>query len=73
MLEAIRYVDLVIPENTWDQKVPDIQIFYIDHFIMGGDWEGKFDFLRPYCQVTYLTRTEGISTTQVKKELYGNN
>lgn len=72
MLESIRYVDLVIPENNWDQKSKDVNRFEVDTFVMGHDWEGKFDFLRDICRVIYLNRTEGISTTQIKKELYGN-
>lgn len=72
MLESIRYVDLVIPENNWEQKVNDVKTFKVDTFLMGHDWEGKFDFLKDECEVIYLKRTEGISTTQIKKELYGN-
>lgn len=71
LLEAIRYVDLVIPEETWDQKVSDIQEFRVDTFVMGDDWEGKFDFLKDYCDVVYLPRTPEISTTQIKEELKG--
>ena len=69
VLEAIRYVDLVIPENNWDQKISDVQDYKIDTFVMGSDWEGKFDFLKDYCEVVYLPRTEGISTTQIKSDL----
>ena len=69
MLEAIRYVDLVIPEENWEQKVSDVQLYHIDTFVMGDDWEGKFDFLKEYCEVVYLPRTPEISTTQIKKEL----
>lgn len=71
MLEAIRYVDLVIPEYTWEQKVDDVKKYYIDVTVMGNDWEGneKFEALREYCDVVYLPRTEGISTTKIKKEL----
>ena len=69
VLEAIRYVDLVIPENNWEQKVSDVQDYKIDTFVMGNDWEGKFDFLKDYCEVVYLPRTEGISTTQIKTDL----
>lgn len=71
MLEAIRYVDLVIPENTWDQKVEDVKKYCVDVTVMGDDWEGneKFEQLREYCDVVYLPRTEGISTTKIKKEL----
>ncbi|KTT81229.1 glycerol-3-phosphate cytidylyltransferase [Mammaliicoccus sciuri] len=72
MLESIRYVDLVIPENNWGQKTDDVKNFKVDTFLMGHDWEGEFDFLKDHCEVIYLKRTEGISTTQIKKELYGN-
>lgn len=73
LLEAIRYVDLVIPEQSWDQKPNDVKEFKIDTFVMGNDWEGKFDFLKDYCEVVYLTRTPEVSTTQIKKELGKNN
>lgn len=69
ILEAIRYVDEVIPENDWDQKISDVQNHDIDIFVMGDDWEGKFDFLKDYCEVVYLPRTDGISTTQIKENL----
>lgn len=71
MLEAIRYVDLVIPENNWEQKIDDVKKYYVDVTVMGGDWEGneKFEELKSYCEVVYLPRTEGISTTKIKKEL----
>ncbi len=69
VLEAIRYVDEVIPENDWEQKVSDVVDNNIDVFVMGNDWEGKFDFLKEYCEVVYLPRTEGISTTQIKEDL----
>jgi len=72
MLEAIRYVDEVIPENDWNQKPGDIMKFGADEVVMGSDWEGheKFESLREYCNVHYLPRTEGISSTQVKDELH---
>ena len=70
MLEAIRYVDLVIPEENWDQKKTDIGKYNIDVFLMGDDWEGKFDFLKDQCQVVYLPRTPEISTTKIKSELH---
>ncbi len=73
MLESIRYVDLVIPENNWEQKTEDVEKFNVDTFLMGHDWEGEFDFLKDHCEVIYLKRTEGISTTQIKKELYCND
>ena len=69
LLEAVRYVDLVIPENSWDQKISDVKEFKVDTFVMGDDWEGKFDFLKDYCEVVYLPRTPEISTTQIKKDL----
>jgi len=69
ILEAIRYVDLVIPEDTWEQKIEDVQKYNVDKFVMGDDWEGKFDFLKDYCEVVYLPRTVGISTTKIKTDL----
>lgn len=69
MLEAIRYVDLVIPENGWDQKLEDVLEYKVDVFCMGDDWEGKFDHLKDYCEVEYLPRTEGISTSKIKNDL----
>ena len=69
LLEAIRYVDLVIPEESWEQKKKDIQLYQIDTFVMGNDWEGKFDNLKDICEVVYLDRTPEISTTKIKKEL----
>ncbi|MGG4407120.1 glycerol-3-phosphate cytidylyltransferase [Niallia taxi] len=70
ILEAIRYVDEVIPENHWDQKVTDVIDHNIDVFVMGDDWEGKFDFLKDHCEVVYLPRTVGISTSKIKKDLF---
>lgn len=69
MLEAIRYVDEVIPEENWEQKNIDVIKHNIDVFVMGNDWEGKFDFLKDKCEVVYLPRTPDISTSQIKKEL----
>lgn len=70
MLEAIRYVDLIIPENNWEQKRSDIHDYNVDVFVMGNDWEGKFDFLKEEgAEVVYLPRTPQISTTQIKREL----
>lgn len=71
MLEAIRYVDLVIPENNWNQKIDDVKKYYVDVTVMGDDWKGndKFEELKEYCDVIYLPRTEGVSTTKIKKEL----
>ena len=69
LLEAIRYVDLVIPEQNWEQKISDVKVFKVDTFVMGDDWKGKFDFLKDYCEVVYLERTPEISTTKIKKDL----
>ena len=70
MLEAIRYVDLIIPENNWEQKRSDIHDYNVDVFVMGNDWEGKFDFLKEEgAEVVYLPRTPQISTTLIKREL----
>lgn len=69
ILEAIRYVDKVIPERNWEQKVDDVINHDVDVFVMGDDWEGKFDFLKEYCEVVYLPRTVGISTTKIKQDL----
>ena len=69
IVEAIKYVDLVIPEQNWDQKILDIEKYRVNTFAMGNDWEGEFDYLNEYCKVVYLDRTEGISTTSLKKTL----
>ncbi|MEN8282233.1 glycerol-3-phosphate cytidylyltransferase [Acinetobacter gerneri] len=66
---SIKGVDLVIPEQSWEQKIKDIKKFNVDIFVMGDDWKGKFDYLKEYCDVIYLPRTEGISTTKIKKTL----
>jgi glycerol-3-phosphate cytidylyltransferase len=65
-LESLRTVDLIIPERNWDQKISDVQMFQADVFVMGDDWEGKFDFLRDYCEVVYFSRTPSISSTQIR-------
>ncbi len=71
MLEAIRYVDLVIPENEWEQKLQDVLDYKIDVVVMGDDWKGsdKFDYLKEYCEIAFLERTPGISTSQIKNDL----
>ena len=69
LVESVRYVDLVIPENNWEQKIDDIKEYKVDVFVMGDDWRGKFDFLKEYCEVVYLERTPEISTTKIKNEL----
>lgn len=71
LLEVIRFVDLVIPESSWEQKAEDIKLYNVDTFVMGDDWEEKFDFLKEHCEVVYLPRTPEISTTQIKQEIKG--
>ena len=71
MLEAIRYVDLVIPEESWEQKLSDIEKYHIDTVVMGADWADspRFGYLKEHCNLVFLDRTDGISTTDVKNEL----
>lgn len=69
ILESVRYVDEVLPEYNWEQKIRDVVDNQVDVFVMGDDWEGQFDFLKEYCEVVYLPRTEGISTTKIKSDL----
>jgi glycerol-3-phosphate cytidylyltransferase len=71
ILEAMRYVDLVIPESSWEQKLDDIKRYHIDIVTMGSDWEGDghFERLKSNCEVIYLPRTDGISTSKIKKDL----
>lgn len=69
LVEAVRYVDLVIPENKWEQKIEDVKEYKVDVFVIGDDWRGEFDFLKEHCEVVYLERTPEISTTKIKKEL----
>jgi len=73
LVQSIRYVDLVIPEESWEQKIDNIKEFKVDVFVMGDDWRGKFDFLMEYCEVVYLDRTPEISTTKIKEELALSN
>lgn len=75
MLESVRYVDLVIPEQNWGQKVNDVLEYKVDVVVMGSDWKGseKFEYLKEYCEVVYLDRTEGVSTTKIMKDLNKNN
>lgn len=69
-LKSIKYVDQIIPEECWDQKIEDIKKYDIDTFVIGDDWKGKFDFLKEYgVNVVYLKRTEDISSTAIKKIL----
>ena len=69
ILEALRCVDLVVPENSWEQKMSDIKQYDVSTFVIGDDWVGKFDFLKPYCEVCYLPRTQQISTSEIKQHI----
>lgn len=69
ILQAIEFVDEVIVENGWEQKAKDIKQHNIDVFVMGDDWKGQFDYLEELCEVVYLSRTDGISTTKIKNDL----
>lgn len=73
IVEAIRYVDMVIPEYSWDQKIDDVKRYDIDIVVMGDDWadSDRFDYLKDYCQLVFLPRTEGVSTTDIKEDLGG--
>ena len=71
ILEACRYVDLVVPEENWNQKIDDVKKYCVDTFVMGDDWVGKFDFLSEYCEVVYLPRTPDVCSTNTK--LYMKN
>lgn len=69
ILESCRYVDLIIPEVSWEQKIDDIKKYNVSTFVMGNDWEGKFDYLKNYCDVIYLPRTQGVSSSMTKEHL----
>ena len=75
VLESIRYVDLVIPERTWDQKIDDVKRYAIDVVVMGDDLacSDRFDYLKDYCELVFLPRTEGVSTTDIKGDLGGGS
>lgn len=69
IVQSIRYVDLVIPETRWEQKIDDVIKHNVDVFVMGEDWKGKFDFLKAHCDVRYLPRTDDVSTTEISADL----
>jgi len=73
IVKAIKYVDEVIPEKNWEQKIFDIKKHNVDVFVMGSDWKGKFDFLKDYCQVVYLNRTPNISSSYIKSSIKHDN
>lgn len=71
MLEAVRYVDLVIGESTWEQKLEDIRRYHVDTVVMGSNWQGsgRFEYLRDYCELVYLPSTPGMSTNKIRRDL----
>ena len=69
IVAGIKYVDKVIPEDNWEQKITDVEKYNVDCFVMGNDWEGKFDFLKEKCEVVYLPRMVGIFTTLLKEKI----
>ena len=69
ILESIKYVDKVIPEKTWEQKIDDVKKYNVDIFVMGDDWEGEFDFLKEFCEVIYLEKTKDISSTEIAEKI----
>lgn len=69
ILEAVKYVDKVIPEDSWEQKADDIKNYDIDILVMGDNWKGEFDELEKLCEIEYLPRTVGISSTKIKEDL----
>ncbi|HSQ97392.1 MAG TPA: glycerol-3-phosphate cytidylyltransferase [Rickettsiales bacterium] len=71
MLESVRYVDEVIMESSWEQKVEDVKKYGASVFVIGDDWRGKFDHLKMYCRVVYLPRTDGVSSSMIKERLRG--
>lgn len=73
VVEAIRYVDLVISEDSWEQKLDDVERYFVDVVVMGDDWAGsdRFDYLKERCELVFLARTDGVSTTEIKEDLGG--
>ena len=69
ILESLRFVDLVIPQENWEQKTTDVVTHNVDVFTIGDDWKGHFDFLKDQCEVIYLPRTANISTTEIKQNI----
>ena len=66
IIKSLNFVDHIYPEKSWDQKVLDIKNFEINIFAIGDDWKGKFDFLKNYCDVIYLPRTNDVSSTLIR-------
>lgn len=73
IVRALKCVDMVIPEDSWEQKSTDVVKYGVDVFVMGDDWAGKFDFLKKYCQVVYLPRTPAVSSTELKMAIRGGS
>lgn len=73
IVEAIKFVDEVIPETEWKQKKQDVITHQVDIFVMGSDWEGRFDELKELCEVVYLPRTPDISSTDIKSNVKNNH
>lgn len=71
VVRSLPFVDMVIPEHNWEQKIEDIRKYNVDIFVMGDDWKGKFDYLKKYCEVIYLKRTPGISSTYLRNKING--
>jgi glycerol-3-phosphate cytidylyltransferase len=69
IVAGIRGVDTVFAEENWDQKAKDIVHYGVTHFCMGDDWRGKFDCLKALCEVVYLERTEGVSSTKIRGQI----
>lgn len=69
ILEAVKFIDKVIPETCWSQKISDVKEHGVDLFVIGEDWAGEFDFLKEHCEVVYLSRTQDISTSILKGKL----
>lgn len=71
IIKSIKYVDFVLPEESWEQKYDDIKKYKVDIFAIGEDWKGKFDALNNFCEVLYLPRTKEVSSSKIKTMLYG--
>jgi len=73
VLESLKFVDFVFEEQNWDQKISDVVKYGINIFVIGDDWKGHFDFLKPHCKVVYLPRTPGVSTSLLKEKVLSMN
>lgn len=66
IINSLSFVDTVCAEESWEQKINDIKRFNISIFAIGEDWKGQFDFLKIYCDVVYLSRTNDVSSTLIR-------